>query len=176
MRELLLKMSIYFQDESWFEISQTVWRVLCPSWNKPIRKKWKERRHNWISVSGVRWINGEFFYKTSETKKWEDFIFFLEELRKQEQKEWLLVIVDNARIHHAKIVKAYCKDSKIHLVYLPPYSPDLNPIELLRKIMKKEFRKIQWIYDDIEKSILLASELIKERISKIHIESLISIE
>ncbi len=173
--ELLLKMSIYFQDESSFEISQTVWRVLCPAWNKPVRKKWKERRHDWISVSGVRWIDGEFFYKTSGSKKWDDFIAFLTELREQEQKEWILVIVDNARIHHAKIVKAYCEEKKIHLVYLPPYSPNLNPIELLRKIMKKEFRKIQRVCDDIEKSISSASELVKQRISKVHIESLVRV-
>lgn len=176
LEELLLKMSIYFQDESSFEISQTVWRVLCPAWKKPIRKKWKEKRHDWISVSGVRWIDGEFYYKTSTSKKWEDFIAFLTELRKHEKKEWILVIVDNARIHHAKIVKEYCEENKIHLVYLPPYSPNLNPIELLRKMIKKEFRKMQRIYDDIEKSISSASELVKQRISKVCIESLVNVD
>lgn len=175
LRELLLKMSIYFQDESSFEIGQNVWRVLCPAWNKPIRKKWKERRHDGISVSWVRWINGEFYYRTSEKKKWEDFISFLAELRKQGKKEWILIIVDNARIHHAKIVKTFCEENKIQLVYLPPYSPNLNPIELLRKMIKKEFRKIQRIYDDIEESISSASELIKDRISKICIDDLISV-
>lgn len=168
-------MSIYFQDESSFEISQTVWRVLCPPWKKPVRKKWKEKRHDGISVSGVRWINGEFYYKTSAWKKWEDFIAFLSWLRKEESKEWILLIVDNARIHHANSVKEYCEENKIKLVYLPPYSPNLNPIELLRRIMKKEFRKIQRLYDDIQESIALASELIKNRISKISIESLLAI-
>lgn len=86
-----------------------------------------------------------------------------------------MIIVDNASIHHAKIVKSYCEDNKIYLVYLPPYSPNLNPIELLRKMIKKEFRKIQRLYDDIEKSISSASKSIEDRISKINIDNLIAI-
>jgi transposase len=92
-----------------------------------------------------------------------------------EQSEWILIVVDNARIHHAKVVKEYCEENKIHLVYLPPYSPNLNPIELLRKMIKKEFRKIQRMNDDIEKSISSASELVKQRISKVCIENLVSV-
>jgi transposase len=41
------------------------------------------------------------------------------------------VILDNAPWHFGIYVKTIAKKYKIHLHYLPPYSPDLNPIEPL---------------------------------------------
>lgn len=47
------------------------------------------------------------------------------------------VFCDNARYYRNKNVKAYLKDSRIQLHFLPPYSPNLNPIERLWKWMKE---------------------------------------
>lgn len=49
----------------------------------------------------------------------------------------IVLILDNARYHYSKEVKAYLVDSKIRLVFLPSYSPNLNPIERLWKYFKK---------------------------------------
>lgn len=40
-----------------------------------------------------------------------------------------IIVMDNMRSHHAKIVKQVLDESEINDLYLPPYSPDLNPIE-----------------------------------------------
>ena len=40
-----------------------------------------------------------------------------------------IVILDNCCIHHARVVKDTLQDAGILVIYLPPYSPDLNPIE-----------------------------------------------
>lgn len=40
-----------------------------------------------------------------------------------------IVVMDNMRSHHAKIVKKLLDESGISCLYLPSYSPDLNPIE-----------------------------------------------
>ena len=40
-----------------------------------------------------------------------------------------VVIMDNMRSHHAKIVTELLDKAGISYLYLPPYSPDLNPIE-----------------------------------------------
>ncbi len=45
------------------------------------------------------------------------------------------LIWDNAAYHKSKEVKSYAKKLNIKLHYLPPYSPNLNPIERLWKIM-----------------------------------------
>ena len=43
-----------------------------------------------------------------------------------------VVIMDNMRSHHAKIVTELLDKAGISYMYLPPYSPDLNPIEKAR--------------------------------------------
>jgi transposase len=48
------------------------------------------------------------------------------------------VVVDNARYYRCKLVKEYLVNSKITLVFLPPYSPNLNLIERLWKVMYRE--------------------------------------
>jgi len=48
------------------------------------------------------------------------------------------VILDNARYHFSAPVMEYVKNSKIKLIFLPPYSPELNLIERLWKFFKKK--------------------------------------
>jgi transposase len=50
----------------------------------------------------------------------------------------IYVVLDNARYQHCDFVKAYAKNLGITLVFLPPYSPNLNLIERLWKYIKKD--------------------------------------
>ena len=47
------------------------------------------------------------------------------------------IICDNARYYHARLVKDYLANSRIELVFLPPYAPNLNLIERFWKFFKK---------------------------------------
>ncbi len=49
------------------------------------------------------------------------------------------VMLDNARCHHAKLVRAWLdrRDCRIRLHFIPPYCPHLNPIERLWLAMHK---------------------------------------
>ena len=51
----------------------------------------------------------------------------------------VVVIIDNAKYHHAILHAGWRKDneSRISLMFLPPYSPDLNPIERLWKLTRR---------------------------------------
>jgi len=51
----------------------------------------------------------------------------------------VIVITDNAKYHHAKLHSAWRQEHEAHfrLDYLPPYSPDLNPIERVWKLTRK---------------------------------------
>ena len=58
------------------------------------------------------------------------FIRFLERVIKS-SKGKAFVILDNLKVHHAKMVKQWVKERSdlIELHYLPAYAPDLNPDE-----------------------------------------------
>ena len=52
----------------------------------------------------------------------------------------VVVITDNARYHHARLHKKWREDHKkdFMLDYLPPYSPELNPIERVWKLTRRQ--------------------------------------
>ena len=54
-----------------------------------------------------------------------------------------VLIMDNMKSHHAKAVKNLLDSSEIRYIYLPPYSPDLNPIEKLWSKVKAFLRKFK---------------------------------
>lgn len=54
-----------------------------------------------------------------------------------------VVIMDNMRSHHVKKVAEVLNKAKIQLLYLPPYSPDFNPIEKMWSKMKAIMRKMK---------------------------------
>ena len=54
-----------------------------------------------------------------------------------------VLIMDNMKSHHAKAVKKLLDSSGIRYIYLPPYSPDLNPIEKLWSKVKAFLRKFK---------------------------------
>ena len=51
---------------------------------------------------------------------------------------WIYVICDNARYYRSKAIRQYLQSSRIKLVFLPPYAPNLNLIERLWKFFKKK--------------------------------------
>lgn len=69
------------------------------------------------------------------------FISFLERLVKQREGRTIFLIIDRHRVHTSKAVANWLErqnvgEEKIHLFYLPAYSPELNPDELLNNAAK----------------------------------------
>ena len=62
---------------------------------------------------------------------------FFKKLEEESGASKIHIILDNARAHKNKKVKEYLKGSRIELHYLPPYSPNLNPIERLWKVFRE---------------------------------------
>ena len=51
-----------------------------------------------------------------------------------------IVVMDNMRSHHVKAVREVLEEKGMKVLYLPPYSPDLNPIEKMWSKMKALLR------------------------------------
>lgn len=62
----------------------------------------------------------------------------LEKLRKRYPNQYLYVILDNAAYQQCRKVKHKAEKLNINLIFLPPYSPNLNLIERLWKFLRKE--------------------------------------
>ncbi len=63
------------------------------------------------------------------------------------------VIMDNAAFHKSSKVKELIGKAVCNLIYLPPYSPDLNPIENCWAVIKKRIKKFRAKFDDIMDTI-----------------------
>ncbi len=63
------------------------------------------------------------------------FQLFLDEFAKLKPQEYKVLILDNGTFHHAKRLRI---PLNIHLVFLPPYSPELNPAEKVWRMLKDQ--------------------------------------
>jgi transposase len=52
-----------------------------------------------------------------------------------------IVIMDNARFHHSSNIKLWFQEKGVILRYLPPYTPQLNPIEEVFSTIKNRLHK-----------------------------------
>lgn len=53
----------------------------------------------------------------------------------------LAFFIDNASWHKTQAVREYCEQNKITLLFLPPYSPEYNPIERIWSFLKSKIRQ-----------------------------------
>lgn len=64
--------------------------------------------------------------------------FFKRIESKYPESDCIYVILDNAGYYKGKVLQEYLDNSKIELIYLPPYAPNLNLIERVWKFFKKK--------------------------------------
>ena len=68
------------------------------------------------------------------------FLFYLQEILIPQLWVGALVLMDNLPVHHAHAVREAIEAVGAKLVFLPPYSPDLSPIELCWSKLKPLLR------------------------------------
>lgn len=88
-------------------------------------------------------LNGSMQFMVHEGRGTaEVFLRFLQQLM-LDAKQPIILVVDGHSIHKAKLIKDYvlATEGKLELVYLPPYSPQLNPDEQVWKNVKAEVAK-----------------------------------
>lgn len=65
----------------------------------------------------------------------------MKELRQRVETPKIYLALDNLRVHYTAEVTEYASTHNIRLIYLPPYSSEFNPIELLWAFAKRKFRQ-----------------------------------
>ena len=128
--------------------------------HKRSKKRWvSKRKHTYCYDYGrIRSLNlimaitkrGVLNYRLNRnTNTGHIFGEFIEELVKEVKakqyyndlyiKKRLVLILDNAKIHKTPEVQKILKDSGLKVLFLPPYSPKLNPIEWVFSQIKRRF-------------------------------------
>ena len=97
-------------------------------------------KHKGVKLLGVlNYETGHVYCVEKETYDAEVFMKFLQKVLNLYPTGKIVMILDNARIHHAKLLEPFLKEnSRLQLVFLPPYSPKLNLIEGLWGWLKEE--------------------------------------
>ena len=62
-----------------------------------------------------------------------------------------VLILDNARTHHRSLIDYAFEEHQVLVVYLPPYSPDLNPIERYFASIKASFKRFVGAYPELRR-------------------------
>lgn len=87
-------------------------------------------------IGGICLDGHKFFYQQAPEVNAESIASFLVELRKRHPEKCVIHLIwDNAGYHRNEAIQSFAKELAIKLHYLPPYSPNLNPIERLWKLM-----------------------------------------
>ena len=71
----------------------------------------------------------------------EVFEMYVEKILLPGLEKGITIVIDNASFHKSSKAKNLIKDAGCDLIYLPPYSPDLNPIEHYWHKIKTMIRK-----------------------------------
>lgn len=70
------------------------------------------------------------------------FATYVREVLVKEIKPGTVVVLDNLATHHNKEAAQALRDHGCWFLFLPPYSPDLNPIEMAFSKLKAHLRRI----------------------------------
>jgi len=131
-------------DEASFQLKTSYKRIWFPKGEKPKGAFfWSNKK---LIVFGALTSSSKFYYNFYVAQNSLTFSFFLEELF-----AWLdpskkyVFILDNAGFHKTDVVKYLLKkhNQQIVVEYIPPYSPELNPIETCWKVTKNAVTKSQ---------------------------------
>ena len=118
------------------------------------------------SIGFYPW-RGKPLIEFGENSKEGTFCQFLKQLREIHSSFRVVVVIwDNFAPHRSQKIRQTAEEFGIMLVYLPPYSPDLNPIEFIWKSIKRVIAKV--FISDLEKMRQIIREqfyLLAQRLS-----------
>jgi transposase len=130
------KADIYWGDETTVKACDVRGRGYAPRGETPVVNRTAKKED--VSMISAITNKGKIYWKLHEGSiNAEKFKEFVERLTYGKKRK-VYLILDNAKIHHSKILSKWAEENKKRaaLFYLPPYSPDLNPDEHVNSDVK----------------------------------------
>jgi transposase len=132
-----------FIDETWVKTNMAPLRGWCSRGKRLIGKaphgRW--RTMTFIAALRVDGIDAPCVFDGPING--ESFRAYIEQVLVPSLKPGDIVVIDNLGSHKGKAVRAAISSVGARLIFLPPYSPDLNPIEQVFAKLKAALRKAQ---------------------------------
>ena len=142
-------------DEASFQLTTTYKKIWYPRGETPRGAFfWSNEK---LITFGALFSTGKFYYDFYDTLNSLTFAHFLREVFKkfQKRKKYVLIL-DNAGFHKTQCIKKILNEnSQVSVEYIPPYSPELNPIETCWKVTKHRVTKSQYfpIIDEMQEAL-----------------------
>lgn len=150
---------ILWLDETCVKAESNNKKSYAPKGKTPVVRKCAKHLHQSL-ISAISNRGKMEWMALSKALDVDQFIRFLKQLIKYRKKK-IVVILDNLKVHHANLVKEWLvgKESKIELVFLPSYSPEINPIEYKNGALKKRMFRSKFVHTKEELSTAVSSEM-----------------
>jgi transposase len=144
---------VFSHDESRFGLMPITRRRITLEGVKPIQP-FQIKFENYYLYGAIEPLTGEGFFLEMPRLDSICFQVYIDELSSCYIKDLILLIIDNSSTHKAKRLKI---PENVKLLFIPPYSPELNPIE----------RFWQYIKDHITFSLIEDLDTLKQEVSDI---------
>ncbi len=144
---------MYVMDESRFGLLSIVRRCLTSRGVKPI-VPYQHRFKNFYLFGAYSPSSGDHFTLELPYCNTDCFELWLDEFSNHKPEEFKLVILDNGAFHKARRLTI---PPNIALLFLPPYSPELNPAEMIWR----------WIKDRLGNKVFTCLEALSEKVMDI---------
>lgn len=138
----MLPERLVFLDESGLNLSMS----RSHAWVRRGREYIERVPMNWgknltllgaIRLSG--WVVLSTMFATANANR---FVHWLKTALLPKLKPGDVLVMDNLPAHHDPRVRPACRAHRVRLIYLPPYSPDFNPIEPAWALQKQYVRRV----------------------------------
>ena len=134
---------LVFIDETWVKTNMTRLRGWAPKGERLLAKapfgKWRTRTF----LAALRYDRVDAPILFDGPINGVRFRSYVEQALVPTLQPGDIVIIDNLGSHKARAVRAAIRSAGAYLFFLPPYSPDLNPIEQLFSKFKSTLRKAE---------------------------------
>ena len=134
---------LVFIDETWVKTNMAPLRGWGPRGKRLIGKAPRRRWRTLTFIAALRADRIDAPCVFDGPINGHKFLSYVERFLVPTLKPGDIVILDNLGSHKGKAVRQAIRNAGAHLLFLPPYSPDLNPIEQAFAKLKHWLRRAQ---------------------------------
>jgi transposase len=155
---------LYFQDEANISLTALLGKTWAPRGQTP--KQTVTGKRGGVAAMSAITSRGHLIFRLHEKRIASDEVIdFLSQMLKHHQRRHLVVVLDQAPPHTSKKTTAFIHtQQRLHVFYLPKYSPDWNPDEKVWNHLKHQELKGHQARTKAELTTLTHNKL--ERLSR----------